>query len=367
MINNMKDLNLKNQEIREFFQFKISHLQESTQVRKVLYLSNFCKAVDFQTSVHLCREDINNYLNESNFANLANITKNTRLSTIRQFLLFTERDDLVKILPEYRVKNKELDKTKLVTRTDLKKLLKICKNIRERTLLMVLYESAARRSEITAILREDLVLHENFAEVWIGESKTTKRNLTLIESVPFLEEYLEKYEINPSQPLFLYADSNGIYKFIERLEEKAKKASLDKHFYPHLFRHSRLTELANNRKLNEPQLRKFAGWSNDSTMPATYFHLDDSDLRNELLAQQGIKEEDDKKKLEFKSILCPQCTERNNKFNELCWNCGAILEKTKEEDVDLKNQVQELQKIVFKLIEDKEKRAEKLRNLEKQL
>lgn len=60
------------------------------------------------------------------------------------------------------------------------------------------------------------------------------------------------------------------------VRRSAVRAQLGKRVYPYLFRHSRITELAN--RLTELQLKKFAGWEYDSAMVRNYTHLDVSDL-----------------------------------------------------------------------------------------
>ena len=59
--------------------------------------------------------------------------------------------------------------------------------------------------------------------------------------------------------------------------------------YPHLFRHSRLTELAASGYSNEALLKKFAGWTPGSNMAEVYFHLDDADVKNMLLIENGLE------------------------------------------------------------------------------
>lgn len=364
------DLDLENKEIREYYRFKIKNLKENTQRLKIYYLGEFLDVINYKKAQDLTKDEIYQFLYESEFSELANTTKNTRLTTVKQFLTFVEREDLRELIPKYNEGDHEIDKTKLINRNDLAKLLNLCKNIRERTLLMLMFESAARRDEIVNIKWEDIEIKDEYIKLYLGESKTTKRNISLVETLPFMQEYLQTCEVKlkPKSRLFGYTSNDSIYKFIERLEKRAKKIKFEKHIYPHLFRHSRLTELARNRKLNEPQLRRFAGWSKNSDMPARYFHIDDSDLRDVLLEEQGIKTKNQKEeKLKFKAIRCPQCTNINNRFNQFCWKCGAILENSMEQDEDLQNQLQELQKLVFELIEDKERRTQKLKELEKEL
>ena len=65
----------------------------------------------------------------------------------------------------------------------------------------------------------------------------------------------------------------GVWWIVSKCGERAK---LDKKCYPHLLRHSRLTELS-RRGANEQVLKFYAGWSDSSQMPAVYCHLSAKD------------------------------------------------------------------------------------------
>ena len=112
--------------------------------------------------------------------------------------------------------------------------------------------------------------------------------------------------------------------------------------YPHIFRHSRLTELAAG-KLNEAQIRKFAGWSAGSQMPEIYFHLDDQDIIN-ILIKGKVKTPEPK---EFKSVICPICNVENSEQNIFCWKCSNVInnEKRMEAGIHLIIQPDEIAEI----------------------
>ncbi len=69
-----------------------------------------------------------------------------------------------------------------------------------------------------------------------------------------------------------------------------KGAKLQKKVWPHLFRHTRLTELA--KRYTEAELRLIAGWETDSKMPGVYVHLSGRDIKDRMAVREGLKEED---------------------------------------------------------------------------
>ena len=105
--------------------------------------------------------------------------------------------------------------------------------------------------------------------------------------------------------------------------------------YPHLFRHSRLTELAASGYSNEALLKKFAGWEAGSNMAAVYFHLDDADVKNMLLIENGLEKFEKKTIRKFQPIICPTCSVENGQQNYFCWNCNNILDKKKSTEAGL--------------------------------
>jgi len=56
------------------------------------------------------------------------------------------------------------------------------------------------------------------------------------------------------------------------IKQIAKRSKIQKRVTAHIFRHSRLTELARE-NLNESVMRHFAGWSRSSQMPSIYIHI----------------------------------------------------------------------------------------------
>jgi site-specific recombinase XerD len=66
----------------------------------------------------------------------------------------------------------------------------------------------------------------------------------------------------------------------------AKMAKIGKNVYPHLFRHSRATHLAD--KLTEAQMKIYFGWSGRSDVPSVYVHLSGRDVEEAILKLHGV-------------------------------------------------------------------------------
>jgi len=340
----------------DFWIFKLEPLAESTQHSNLSILGKFFNIVGKYDPKTYTPNDIKNFLTNEKIKKLSNKSKNQYILAIKKYLKYF---DIELKFPKYIEKKNELNKTELITREDLNKILEIC-NTKKKAMLMVLYEGALRRKELVNIRKKNVVFQNGFVDLYIKESKTIDRNLPLIESIPYLREYFSQNKFAPEDKIFGYHPQN-ITIFINRLTEKLKKIYPDwsKDLYPHLFRHSRLTELAAT-QLNEPQLRKFAGWSGDSDMPKIYFHLDDTDLRNILIQENGQKPVEKKKTKTFKPIVCKVCKVENPQQNAFCYKCGNVINKDRivvdrvKEKVDiekLQRENKELNKKVDKLEE----------------
>ena len=124
-------------------------------------------------------------------------------------------------------------------------------------------------------------------------SKTKPRPIPIIYSIPYLSQWLNNHpnRDNPNASLFvrLYKGkygqytTTGLYLIIKNIAK-----CLNKEIYPHLFRHSRLTELAKH--LTEAELCKFAGWVIGSKQARRYVHLAHEDVENK--KQQEYKGQD---------------------------------------------------------------------------
>ncbi|MFO8020638.1 MAG: site-specific integrase [Promethearchaeia archaeon] len=355
---------LKNADFKEFWDLKARNLAKGTQTGKMIALRQFFNIVGLKNANQLHKKDIISYIGSEYFRDLGNSTKNLKITHIKTYLRYHKRTDLIDSFPKYREKDNELNKNELISREDLEKLLKAADSIELKTMIILFYESGCRRGELLSIRKKDIKFANGYANLYLPKSKTKERNIPLTESVPFLREFFNDSNFSAEDRLFPYT-INHINVLVNRVETAAKEKfnDFEKDLNPHLFRHSRLTELATNRRLNESQLRRFAGWAKDSDQVKVYVHLDDSDLRNELLNQNNktIKRKEIKG---FEGYRCPQCAEINNKFNEFCWKCGKVLNTDLiVEKFNLQEKITEISSAIDILMKDVKKNTKEIEKL----
>jgi site-specific recombinase XerD len=270
--------------------------------------------------------------------------------------------------------NTRLDKTKqplpeqLLTTDDINALVKVCNNLRDRAIILCLYESGCRAGELfTRKIKH--VQFDKYGAVLLVDGKTGMRRVRLIASKPALSAWLDLHpnRNNPDAPLWVVGANASIemhckkcgYEWIgsdrtadprcskcdgrkielgERrtrpnreltykglyslLKTLFARAGIKKKFHPHLFRHSRATELAN--KLTEAQMKEIFGWTQGSNMAATYVHLSGRDIDNALLKLHGLLEEEEQED-GFKAIKCPVCKFINLPKTKFCASCSTAL------------------------------------------
>ncbi len=356
-------LNAKKNNIDNYYNKELRNISEGSKVMNLISLCKlfetneernrkrggkgiYSKPIENTDVNKLTKRDINEFLRCKWFNKLTNHTKNQHLIRIKKYLRFSKREDLVEEIGDllFKKEKRTLSKNDLISKEDLELILEHS-NLKIRTLLMVLYEGALRIDEASNIRFKHIKFNGGYAILHIEKSKTRQRDIPLTESVPYLKEYFDNYDFEPEDKIFPYKRNTtingilyGIQQKLTKLNPKWKYRKLN----PHIFRHSRLTELAAG-KFNEAQIRKFAGWTASSTMADIYFHLDDQDIIN-ILTENEIKKPKPKK---FEAIVCSICNTENNPQNKFCWKCNNLMDESKRNETVLQlfNQPEKIQKL----------------------
>jgi hypothetical protein len=192
--------------------------------------------------------------------------------------------------------------------------------------------------------------NKQYAEVFVN-GKTGTRHIPLINSIPYLKDYMNNEHPQPGNPnailLCAYGKSinkrlnsqslNGIYNkykdhFFPRLlsdpkvpqEDKEKIQELiKKPWNPYIRRHSALTH--KSKILKENTLRQYAGWTPKSNMPQHYIHYLGNEAGESLLEAYGITPKDTKYSNPLKPKQCPNCNEPNKPDSKFCAKCRMVL------------------------------------------
>lgn len=222
----------------------------------------------------------------------------------------------------------------LLTEEDIQKLISVCDNLRDKAIVMTLYESGCRIGEFIELKKKDVSFDEDGVLLTIPKGKTGARRIRLVASSSYLAEWINNSIREKESYLWIGLNNK---KKNEKIGQNAvriilkylkNKSGIDKPVNPHHFRHSRATFLAN--KLTEAQMCAYFGWVLGSDMPSTYVHLSQRDVDDAILGIYGHKE-----KREIKSkltpISCPKCKRKLPSGSNLCSFCGTPINKEGED------------------------------------
>ncbi len=224
---------------------------------------------------------------------------------LRDVLRVHGRENILSGLPLNRRRKKRewQDPANVLARRDIQRMLATTRDVRDKAMVAVLWDSGARCHEIAAIQIGDLRRVKKgkgkpIFSVWFREQKTAgeERRIPLYESSPSILAWLRAHPDpeNPEAPLFTSRRKGhkpaplgtaGIRNIVELAKRKAK---IEKPCHPHSFRHGRATDLK-MRGVSDDAIRTFMGWVRDSDMPMRYVSRREEDQIAEVADKLGYE------------------------------------------------------------------------------
>lgn len=275
------------------------------------------------------------------------VTINGDILGLKLFFRYLRPDDEAKLFENIKIKRQKnkLPVERLLTRSDVEKLVNACDTQRDRALVMLLWDSGARISEV---LSRNIghVEFDRYGAVIMVEGKTGQRRLRLTACVGDLQSWVNIHPMkeNPDAPLFITYNRFGYgrkrvheHTVANRLKVIAELAKVKKPVHPHAFRHARITDLA-RQGFSEMELRIMAGWEASSSMPATYVHMSGADVERKILQKVGLADENEVRETTLEAIRCPRCHAINAHDAMFCKICSATLSEVAAKQVDQMHQ-----------------------------
>jgi len=321
--------------------------------RQNFYLSNLRTLARLlgRSFVNPTRADLERVLAKIEKSDYEYWTKVNFRTTVKRFYKWhlgndEEYPDIVRWI---RTKNggraREKMPTDLLSPEEVEKLLDACTHARDKALVSILYDSGCRISEILT-LRWGHVTFESWGAALTVHGKTGTRRVVVVgNSIPYLLAWKEIYPLGgePEAPVFVGQNAAGSkqggadeamnYASARRvIKMAAEHAGLRKRIHPHLFRHTRATELA--KKVTEAPLEAQMGWVPGSGMAKVYVHLSGRDQDAAILKAHGIKLEDGDETQTTRPKQCPRCDAQNASNAKFCRKCGMPLETEAALQVD---------------------------------
>lgn len=213
----------------------------------------------------------------------------------------------------------------ILTKAEVELIANAVNNQRDKALILILYESGCRISELLNMRIKDISF-DQFGCYILVSGKTGWRRVRIIEYSKELLKWLDSHPIKtiPDADVWINLENlkgtitpAAVHKILKNI---SKKLSLTKSVHPHAFRHARATHLA--RHLPEAVMKQMFGWTNDSHMASVYYHLSGKDVDDALLKLHGIKTEEVKEE-NIGVKVCQKCGENNSILSHFCKKCST--------------------------------------------
>ena len=190
------------------------------------------------------------YIEENNSTK----TRNQRLAVIKSFFKYIIREEptiIFNVQQILNIKKKKYNNQvfEYLTKEELKLFLdnidtSSYKGVRDYALIVLLYDSAIRVSEIINVEIKDLFLNDNPKIIITGKGNKTRVVPIMNNTKKLLEKYIDVYNLKNEKYLFKGNKGKASTKMVTHIITKYTKLSgIKKKITPHSFRHSRAIHL----------------------------------------------------------------------------------------------------------------------------
>gem|GEM_PF-1538649 len=243
------------------------------------------------------------------------------------------------------VARKDKKHPKEVSEADLQKMLKIA-GVRDRAILMLLYEAGLRPSELLCLKKSELEFVKEGVQVSIPPgTKTGARTILVVDAEPFLANWINAHPLKKADGLLFpseYGTGNFRQMTVENLNKTiktlARRAGVTRRIKTYDMRHTSAN--INATYMTEPQLREYYGWTDDSVMTATYVQVKKKDVDTAKLKHHNKPVEIEAEKSKTAPKVCKRCNKTNMHDAEMCSYCGLSFDKEKAKSDMLTMQTQ---------------------------
>ena len=218
---------------KEMFRRRLSPRTIKTYLFYVRKFLLFCKKSPKQFSKKDCREFLEKFMKKG----VSGSSINVALNSLR-FMMEEVLRKSMKLNIRYSKTPKRL--SRCLSRNEIKKLVSVITNNEHRLIVLLMYGSGLRVSEVVNLKSEDIDFESNIG--WVGHGKGNKDRPFIL---PFcLVDDIKNIVRDHSG--YLFSGRNGklsVKSVQEIVNNAAKKAKIDKNVHPHMLRHSFATHL----------------------------------------------------------------------------------------------------------------------------
>lgn len=360
-----KDISEPNREM--IIKFKDYLLSEGIGFAKItryiLDIRKYCKLLK-KDITEAKKEDLRKIISELNTTELGEESKKGFKIMLRKLYRFIKGieekgvyPDEVKWISIAIPKSKGKLPEELLTEEEIKSLLANSRTSRDRAMIACLAESGCRVGEVGGMQIKHVSFETYGARITV-QGKTGMRKILIINSAPYIQEWINQHPDNNNPDAFLWYNYQNkkflcYARILQTIKRIAKRAGIKKRIHPHLFRHSRATQLAS--VMSEAQMKNYLGWEQSSKMAAIYVHMSGKDTDEALLRANGIITEKEKEEPKLKPSKCLRCRMVNPVTNKFCNTCGFVLDEREALDILRKESERErMDNLLSQVMQDKE-------------
>jgi integrase len=236
--------------------------------------------------------------------------------------------------------------------SDVRPMLDACQNKRDAAMIAVAWDSGVRSGEFRDLTVGDVTDHHNGLQITV-EGKQGQRTVTLIPSVPYLQQWLNEHPAREQATAPLWSklgtdeemSYNGVAKVFQRA---ADRAGIEKPVTLTNFRKSSASYLASE-GVNQPTLEDHHGWTRGSNTAARYVAVFSNASDRELARAHGLDVDPEDQSDDLAPISCPRCGKDTPHDEEFCVWCGQAVEPGAAET--MREQEQQLRTAVMRLVQ----------------
>jgi len=206
-----------------------------------------------------------------------------------------------------------------------------CQNPRDKAMHALCWDAGARSGEIRGLTVGDVADHEYGLQIHV-DGKMGQRSVTLIPSVPFLNQWLAAHprRDDPHAPLWCNLSDGSDLSYrgkLKILKEPARRANVQLPAEPTFtrYRKSSASHLA-SRGVSQTHLEQHHGWARGSDEAARYIAVFGGATDRELASAHGLDIPEEDEPDQMAPIDCPRCDRETPSDEPLCVWCGQALD-----------------------------------------
>jgi site-specific recombinase XerD len=234
----------------------------------------------------------------------------------------------------------------MLSEANIHAMIEVCRRSIDRAIIAVLFEGGLRIKELGTLTWDQVSFEKKNVVINVNCKTLKPRHIPLFFARPYLAAWKADYPLDPQGNAYVFVSEKEMTPFRYRALDKrikviAKRAGITKRVSGHLFRHSRITDLMKHH-VREYTIRE-VGWGSQTTkMLATYSHLVNNDIDEELSLMNGIEPDHIQEESILNPRQCPSCAAINSPTARYCANCGIPL--TPEAKVTVEQLTSEIEK-----------------------